>query len=242
MPKKKGLGVPKYADGGVIDKPATDLGDPVDADANEATSLSDDQPRLKPYVYDINKVYDELVNDLNAPELQHKAFGGSAMEESRMAGNSLKNIQQQANHAGPINSTVAGRTDHIPLNVASGSYVIPADIVSGMGQGNTAAGHQILGKMFGSSPYGGAAAKPIKAARPPKMQFADGGLAPSVPEESPSVPIMAAGGEHVLTPDDVALIGGGDVAHGHEVLDAWIVHERKRINKEQKKLPGPARD
>lgn len=237
--KKQGLGVAKYADGGVVDKPSSDLGDPTDDNGNPQASLSDDQPRLKPYVYDINKVYDELVNDLNAPELQHKAFGGSAMEESRMASGSLRNIQQQANHVGPINSTVAGRTDHIPLNVASGSYVIPADIVSGMGQGNTAAGHQIIGKLFGAAPYGGKSA-PIRASGPPKMKFADGGLAPEEPVAS--VPIMAAGGEHVLAPDHVEMVGGGDLDHGHEILDAWVKHERKRINKEQKKLPGPARD
>ena len=40
-------------------------------------------------------------------------------------------------HSGPIHSAVAGRTDHLPMHVASGSYVIPADIISAMGEGNT---------------------------------------------------------------------------------------------------------
>src|ERR1700689_1058466 len=33
-------------------------------------------------------------------------------------------------HTGPIHSSVAGRTDHLPIHVPSGSYVLPADIIS----------------------------------------------------------------------------------------------------------------
>lgn len=188
-----------------------------------------------------NSIVDQGFNVINARTVPDKAFGGSASSENWLAHSALRGMQQ--NHAGPINSSVAGRTDHIPLNVASGSYVVPADIVSGLGQGNTAAGHQIINKMFHSGPYEGALGSTSRAARPtvprlnlsprpPKLAFADGG----------SVPIMAAGGEHVLIPAQVAQIGGGDLKHGHEILDAWIKHERNKINKEQKKLPGPAKD
>lgn len=47
-------------------------------------------------------------------------------------------------HTGPIHSAVAGRTDHLPMNVPSGSYVIPADIISAMGEGNTMAGLSLI--------------------------------------------------------------------------------------------------
>src|SRR5216684_2772163 len=46
-------------------------------------------------------------------------------------------------HTGPIHAAVAGRTDHLPLTVPNKAYVLPADIVSGMGQGNTLAGFRI---------------------------------------------------------------------------------------------------
>ena len=46
-------------------------------------------------------------------------------------------------HVGPIHSAVAGRTDHLPMHVPSGAYVLPADIVSAMGEGNTAAGFKV---------------------------------------------------------------------------------------------------
>ena len=52
---------------------------------------------------------------------------------------------------GPISSPVAGRTDHIPMTVPNGSYVLPADHVNHLGQGNTAAGHARLNHAFGPS-------------------------------------------------------------------------------------------
>lgn len=153
-----------------------------------------------------------------------------------------KNAQRSLQvHSGPINSPVAGRTDHIPLHVASGSYVVPADIVSGLGEGNTAAGHNVIKTMFHSDPYG-LAPKSMPGAQPhiPKVN-----LTPPTPQKfanGGAIPIMAAGGEHVLTPEQVAMAGAGDINHGHEVLDEWVKHQRKKINTEQKKLPGPAKD
>ncbi len=52
-------------------------------------------------------------------------------------------------HAGAIHSSVAGRTDHLPMHVASGSYVIPADIISAMGEGNSMAGFKVAKSIFG---------------------------------------------------------------------------------------------
>lgn len=123
-------------------------------------------------------------------------------------------------HAGPLLSTVAGRTDHLPIDVASGSYVIPADIVSALGEGNTLAGTKVLQRMFTTGPYG------IPLAR---RHFAKGG----------AVPIVAAGGEYVVPPEVVGQIGHGDVDRGHEILDAWVKKERAHTVKTLRKLPGP---
>lgn len=60
-------------------------------------------------------------------------------------------------HSGPIHSSVAGRTDHLPITVESGSYVLPADCVSHLGENNTLAGFKVLRRMFGGEPYGGGA-------------------------------------------------------------------------------------
>jgi 8-oxo-dGTP pyrophosphatase MutT (NUDIX family) len=58
-------------------------------------------------------------------------------------------------HSGPIHSSVAGRTDHLPITVSSGSYILPADCVSHIGESNTLAGFKVLRRMFGGEPYGG---------------------------------------------------------------------------------------
>ena len=63
---------------------------------------------------------------------------------------------------------------------------------------------------------------------------ADGGRAP--------VEIVAAGGEYVISPEDVIRLGGGDIDHGHEILDHFVTGYRKKTIKTLKKLPGPKRD
>ena len=124
-------------------------------------------------------------------------------------------------HVGPIHSPVAGRTDHLPMHVPSGSYVIPADIVSALGEGNTMAGFRTVKTMFNKAPIGA---------------YADGG---SVGDP---VAIVAAGGEYVLTPDEVAWAGGGDMDAGHRALDQWVKQTRAETISTLKKLPGPRRD
>ena len=124
-------------------------------------------------------------------------------------------------HLGPIHSPVAGRTDHLPMHVPSGAYVIPADIVSSLGEGNTMAGFRAVKTMFRGAPKGGHAA---------------GG---NIGEP---VPIVAAGGEYVLSPDEVMWAGGGDIDVGHRALDKWITDTRKELIKTLQKLPGPKKD
>ena len=313
-------------------------------------------------------------------------------------------------HKGPIHSSVAGRTDHLPMHVASGSYVIPADIISAMGEGNSMAGFKVAQNIFSGknitkgTPYGehglpygvpaphkaegggtgtrstpspassptvfhntpaatqssggnghtasynanqaasaryaqqanqrygdaipanlqtylpggsnaaygsaapsgramengvgaprsglfsglfgggqssGVSPAPAPAATPAagnqpswlnknaaligtifagpfggligaglhkndqgqtgfqrlgdKLGFADGGA-------TDGVPIVAAGGEYVIPPEDVVHIGGGDLDHGHKVLDAFVKKMRQKTIKTLQGLPGPKRD
>ena len=135
--------------------------------------------------------------------------------------------------SGIIASAVPGRTDKIPMSPKGGSYVIPADVVSSIGQGNTLAGARGLNQLFKMGPFGVAAPKIGIPRRPGK--FAAGG---DVGDGAP-VDIMAAGGEFVVPPEKVAEIGGGDVQRGHEVLDAMIAQTRKKTIKTLRKLPGP---
>lgn len=131
-------------------------------------------------------------------------------------------------HVGPIHSPVAGRTDHLPMTVPSGSYVIPADIISSMGEGNTMAGFRIAKKIF-SRPEN------YMSGTPGTPAYAAGGSAEGVE-------IHAAGGEYVISPDDVVYLGGGDADAGHMELDKFVKMQRKKTIKVLSKLPGPKKD
>jgi hypothetical protein len=138
-------------------------------------------------------------------------------------------------HVGPIHSPVAGRTDHLPMHVPSGSYVIPADITSSFGEGNTIAGFKVLRRMFGGAPYGGSGMPYGQGSGPYGEHLAAGG-------EADAVPIVAAGGEYVLSPEQVKIAGDGDLEMGHRVLDEFVVRSRKNLVKTLKNLPGPKKN
>lgn len=145
--------------------------------------------------------------------------------------------------SGLVMSPIGGRSDHIPMHLGSGSYVIPADVVSGMGQGNTLAGAHQFDKMIHSGPFGTSLPKPKlggtfpKPSGMPRMvasrHFARGGRMRG------RVPVIVAGGERICSPEECARIGGGDVKKGHAMLDRWVVEARKHIVKHTKALPGP---
>lgn len=142
---------------------------------------------------------------------------------------------------GLIKSPVAGRTDRLPMSVASDSYVLPADVVSGLGEGNTLAGATILDKTFKSGPYGSKLRGRSGGQRGRRvLGLATGGAAPQ-PSTDP-VKIIAAGGEYVISPDVVMLLGNGNAKHGHDVLDAFVKRVRSTTRKTLGKLPGPKKD
>lgn len=270
-------------------------------------------------------------------------------------------------HVGPIHSSVAGRTDHLPITVPSGSYVLPADIVSAGGAGNTMAGFKVLKRVFGGEPYNqkdhypyaqgsgpygatiprksggrvhaagilfytpdkevlllkraggdhsgewGFPAGKIEKGETPQQAAKreteeevgythEGGLSPLMRTEahgpdfstfvahtdrfkphinsessdakwvtpaeaeklplhpgaraaieklrarkagggaSSGVPIVAAGGEHVLSPEQVREVGHGDIDLGHRVLDSFVLRVRKELIHTLKHLSPPKKD
>lgn len=154
---------------------------------------------------------------------------------------------------GFIHSPVSGRTDHLPLAVPADSHVIPADVVSGLGQGNSLSGAHLLDDMFHSGPWG---VKALKSRAP----------APRVtgPQEMPhlaaggsdrTTSILAAGGEYVVRPEAVEHFGvvakrkdpgrfgrRSAIAVGHDLVDHFIVQARKNIVQTMKRLPGPVKN
>lgn len=287
-----------------------------------------------------------------------------ALDVARRHRDSGGGVTDRKLFTGPIHSHVAGRTDHLNIHVPSGSYVLPADVVSAGGEGSTMAGFKTLRRVFGGEPYGagehpygvsggpygeplarkhgGRAAgvlflspdrevlllkragddhhgewglpaghvekgeRPVEAAHRETREETgydhDGGLSPfmhsakhgtdfttfiahsgkfqpklndehddakwATPDEadklplhpgvrealaklrarkahggaSNGVPIVAAGGEHVLSPEQVRVVGHGDMDLGHRVLDSFVKRVRKELISELQKLPGPRHD
>jgi hypothetical protein len=126
-------------------------------------------------------------------------------------------------HVGRIIGPTGGRADKRPMEVPDGCYVLTADHVSGLGEGNTHAGMEKLDRMFPKS---------AKAHRETKVrERASGG----------KVPIYAADGEYVIHPEDIK-DRYGDLDHGHKILDAWQTHERQQLIHTLKNLEPPAQD
>jgi hypothetical protein len=256
-------------------------------------------PGPSPITYDPNSQQDD----------QQMASGGAID-----AAHKISREKATPCHTGLINMAVGGRTDHLPMHVREGSYVLPADIVSALGEGNTMAGSKVvdhmfagkpahkasggttigisqkpqflqssrtlpgdvelgvngqdtagsalLGNMFNSGPFGTSAKAPQFApvVRPSLGQYgqmsqlfnssdkntfsnkkeASGG--PIMSGNRRPVPIIAAGGEYVIDPDDVSRYGGGDINKGHDKLDEFVKHVRKHLVKTLSKLPPPRRD
>lgn len=134
---------------------------------------------------------------------------------------------------GPLKAPIPGRTDRLPIHVASGSYVLPADCVSSLGENNTEAGFKVVKRMIDDAKSQGG--------RVVSMQNKYG-LHGHYHEPRPLVAAVVAGGEYILTPEEVEIIGGGDIDEGHRILDSFVKSQRKKHIKTLQKLPAPAKD
>jgi len=177
----------------------------------------------------------ELVGSGRHPQKQAVAIALDTARRTRAAGGQIKapppKITTDKVHTGPIHSPVAGRTDHLPMHVPSGSYVIPADIISAMGEGNTMAGFRVANQIF-TKPNG----------EPMNAPYDGNRLQGAERTNPPPVPIVAAGGEYVIHPDDITFIGKGDIDQGHEALDEFVLKMRAKTVKTLKGLAGPKKD
>lgn len=184
---------------------------------------------------------------LNEARKAKRAMGGLA--PFKPASNNppfyVRNEARQM-HVGPIMSAVPGRTDNHSMSVPSGSYVVPAQAVSHLGQSNTIAGMKVLNNMFGpSGPYGAGTDMKVSqgsgAPRAPRLAgMADRGGQRGEGTGS-AVPVMTAGGEYVIPPEVVTRVGRGDMEKGHQILDKWIMKIKEDHIKTLKKLKPPAK-
>ena len=166
---------------------------------------------------------------LNVAKRSNHAVGGvtQPLRKNDVSDAAAKDARS---HIGPIHSAVAGRTDHLNMHVPAGAYVIPADIVSSFGEGNTDGGFDVFDSLchdHANTPEAG-------------MIGHNGG--PRLHDDASLAPIVAAGGEYVIPPSVVRSLGGGDIDRGHTLLDDTVVLARKDLINTLKKLPPPRKD
>lgn len=179
----------------------------------------------------------------NARQYGHAA-GGMAMAAGGFTPPYGEHLAQRRLASGFLHSPIPGRTDKLPITVGGGAYVLPADHVAALGQGNSLAGSDIVNKMFKMGPFGtspggarrAAAPRPGKLNLSPKLKAAGGAAAHGKP-----TPIVAAGGEIVIPPHKI-IEKFGDLDHGHQALDQWVIATRKKHIKTLKKLKPPRQD
>jgi hypothetical protein len=180
---------------------------------------------------------------LAAAEVAGYDKGGAATDSAPSA--PAPPVRRERYHPGGfLPSRVAGRTDQLPLAVPIDSHVIPADVVSGTGEGNSLNGAGLLDRLFHHGPWGQRAAKTGSAGR----------ASPALDAAEPTTSILAAGGEYVVRPEAVARLGEAakrlepqrhrgksDTDAGHDVIDDFILDARKHAIAATRKLPGPAK-
>ena len=188
---------------------------------------------------------------MNTGGALHRAEGGFSMNKGPhlSAGWQTRAESRNLMH-GPILSNVPGRTDNHRTRVPSGAYVLPSATISSLGQGNSVAGLSVAHKMFGTGPFGMPAPKmghghgPPTAKPPAAFKFMDGGYSEGGARgegDDGGVDVLLSGGEFVVHPEVVRKIGKGSLENGHKILDAFVMHNRKKEINTLKTLPEPAK-
>ena len=161
---------------------------------------------------------------------------------------------------GPLLGYDGGRSDTRNVSVPPGSFVIPADVVSGLpgAEGNSLAGHAALTKLFASlpllpdeAPFGAPSPNlPTGKTIPglvPQHRLMTHALGESRggkvggADDKP-IPVAVADGEFIAHPAYVRRLGLGNLKRGHAILDAFVDHVRKLNIKTLSKLPSTVKD
>lgn len=117
---------------------------------------------------------------------------------------------------GLVPGATPGRADQVATKLRQGSYVIPADVVSGAGQGNTQAGAKAIMQRMRHASSGAPG-------------YGQGGV----------VDVRLSGGEVVIPPEDVVAMGDGDHDKGANQLDQFIKAVRAHVAQTVTRMAPP---
>lgn len=162
-----------------------------------------------------------------------------------------------SSNTGFLHGNTAGRADAISGTAPAGSYVLPADVVSGLGEGNSLAGARAVEEMLSTGPHGIPMPRSRAGMGPPRppapFHEAQGGFVPAARMWKGPTKLYRAGGvpgrgneavalsdgEFVVPPEHVAKFGGGDHGKGIKALDDFVLKQRAKHIAKLKSLPPP---
>ena len=84
---------------------------------------------------------------------QHFDIGGMSLSQADPSWTRDEESASTGRH-GLLASPIAGRTDKLAISPVSGSYIVPADVISGLGEGNTLAGANVMQRILETGPHG----------------------------------------------------------------------------------------
>jgi hypothetical protein len=152
---------------------------------------------------------------------------------------------RDSTEGGFLHGSTSGRADLLKTSSPAGSYILPADVVAGLGEGNSLAGARVIEESLNSGPHGipmprGARGNTMpRGARLPKEEAKGGGV-----QDAPGqrrIPVLLSHGEFQVSPHHVRNLGSGNINNGHRILDEFVKEVRKRTISKMKSLPGPAK-
>ena len=126
-------------------------------------------------------------------------------------------VEKGVSH-GLLTGSTPGRADKINTSVRDNTFIIPAHVVSALGQGSTMAGAAALDKMF-----------------PKSKKQGDSG------KKGDHVPVALSDGEYRVPPEHVLTVGKGDMARGHRLLKMACEHITNKAAEQLKHMPKPVR-
>ena len=188
---------------------------------------------------------------------QHFAMGGNPMGMSvGEADPWWVRSEAHQGESGFLHGDTAGRADKLMTTAPSGAYIIPADVVAGLGEGNSLAGKRVIDEAMSTMPHG-VVNRTVRGREPPEAHApmpSQGGSSDSGTDYAAKgggvqgkgiagarVPVALSHGEYQIAPEQVAAIGKGNLKLGHAILDAFVVRARKEQIDKLKKLKGPVK-
>jgi hypothetical protein len=161
-----------------------------------------------------------------------------------------------ADSSGLLHGTTPGQADAIKTAAPAGGFVVPAEVVAHLGQGNTLAGSRVMQAILDSGPggmpvqrmaHGRGPPRPPELPRSEQEQFKKGGPVPvfeakdrgGEKQKPGETPVDLSDGEFFVSPHHVTAWGGGDHARGIRIWNKWVWAKHKEHVQSLKKYRGP---